>query len=334
LPITAGSIDSMEPLNPILLTTPSPNISGSLWHAVSATNTSGHENTDLTQLIQAVDTTYFNNPTPLTSILGGPNDDIVSLDSQQAGGPLSFVVFNGLAHSAAFGDPSVTNAPEAIKQTLCWLNIPAGASCNVASRQVTAETADTTERLVVGRLSIVNHPLTGQVGQRTFLTVHASGLTSLELEQQDDGGNTSSDEIKSVDPTATSHRIQMIPKVIGDAAVTVRASFSDGGHQISFFKMSNTLDSTSIDNIVGFGLPKLIMPRVGMTFRLDPVAKVSGIDDPIEVRSISRYQVISALNDPPIGVDGSGVITSLHAGRAVVRVLCEGHSDDVAVEVK
>jgi pimeloyl-ACP methyl ester carboxylesterase len=332
--ITGGAVESLTPNGKDLKGLASPNIPGAIWLPISATNTSGIERSSLQEFIGA--TNSIDRKEKLTRIIGGPNDDIVSLDSQLAGGPVNYVTFSELAHTDIFGvGAAVTNTSAVVTQAACWLNDPTSPSCNGAT--VRKASIDNTKEPTptTGQVQIDQIPTTGIVGQPLILHLRARNVQAFDIEQSGEE-NSVRDEIDAQSAKWDGSSLEILPRRIGKTKITILTTFKDGKFEIdNGGSIDIGVDPASIASLHAVRRGhEVLMTEVNTHYQLEPEIMLQGLPQPVSVRTSASYAVTSPPEGPAVTVDSSGRITSMHSGTATIEVAYEGHRDSVTVVVQ
>jgi pimeloyl-ACP methyl ester carboxylesterase len=338
-PVTSGGVASLVPGSSELMKAPNPNIADANWRAVTATNTSGIERTGLKLFIQAIYTSPNLAPS-LGSIVGAPNDDIVSLASQLAGSPVN-VTFVGLAHSNVFGlGASVVNSSAVTTQIACWLQDPASPACIPAKQVVVGAASELNPedmRSAPGRL-VVEPPKIGWIGQPLTLRIAAAGVKRFEVRQV--GQEDHTDEwIDASSQAASANALTITPRVLGQVRLFIRAEFADGSHDAmqATFKVSVDPKSVSDFMIDPNHFTTLVTEMAGghgNAFGVYPSLTMRGLDEPVLVGKFASFRLVLPDVDPAATVDGSGVVTVHHPGHSIIEASFAGKVDRVTVEVE
>ena len=338
-PVTSGGVASLVPGSSELMKAPNPNIADANWRAVTATTTSGIERADLKLLIQAIYTSPNLAPS-LGSIVGAPNDDIVSLASQLAGSPV-YVTFAGLAHSTVFGvGASVVNSPAVTTQIACWLKDPTSPACKPAPEVTVAAASELNPedmRPAPGRL-VVEPPKIGWIGQPMTLRIAAAGVKRFEVGQV--GQEDHTDEWIDASTKANGSSVLTItPRVLGLVRLFIRAEFADGSYDgmQATFNVSADPKSVSDFMIHPNHFTTLVAEMAGghgNALDLSPSLTVRGLDYPVLVGKFASFRLVLPDADPAATVDGNGRVTVHHPGHSIIEASFAGKVDRVTVEVE
>jgi pimeloyl-ACP methyl ester carboxylesterase len=339
--VASGGVASLIPGSSELMEAPNPNIADATWLAVTATDTlGGPERTGLKLFIQAIYTSPDLAPS-LNSIVGAPNDDIVSLASQHAGSR-EYVTFLGLAHNnvllGLLGD-SVLNSSAVTTQIACWLKDPNSPAC-VPAPEVTVAAASKLNpesmRPAPGRL-VVEPPTTGWIGQPLTLRIAAAGVKRFEVGQVGQEDHTA--EWINASGANGSSALTITPRVLGLVRLFIRAEFADG----SYDAMQTTFNVSADPKIVSDFMihpnhfTKLVTVMAGghgNAFGLYPSLTVRGLDYPVLVGKFASFRLVLPDADPAATVDGNGMVTVHHPGHSIIEASFAGKVDRVTVEVE
>lgn len=336
-PVTSGAVASLVPGSSELMKAPNPKIANAHWRAVTATNTSGIERTGLKLFIQAIYTSPNLAPS-LGSIVGAPNDDIVSLASQLAGSPV-YVTFVGLAHSTVFGvGASVVNSPAVTTQIACWLKDPASPACIPAEVAVAAASKLNSENMrpALGRL-VVEPPKTGWIGQPLTLRIAAAGVKRFEVRQVGQEDHTA--EWINASGANGSSALTFTPRVLGQVRLSIRAEFADGSYDAMEATFNVSVDPKTVSDFMIYPnhFTTLVTEMAGghgNAFGLYPSLTVRGLDYPVLVGKFASFRLVLPDADPAATVDDNGVVTVRHPGHSIIEALFAGKVDRVTVEVE
>jgi len=338
-PIAGGAVASLAPGNAVLQQAPTPHIPGALWSAVTATDSSGLVYDGVTLLIRAIYASESQAPS-IFEILGGPNDDIVSLTSQLYDSPSPYVTDPGLAHTAllnAATDPAVTNSPLAISQTACWLQGIALAACPKPNPAVQAsESVKASLRAAPGRLEIAA-PKQARLGQPLIFRSSAKGIQSLEIGQLILGRTRRAPtEVKPVMLADGGAEFSVTPRLLGQVRFDITANFGDGRFDIVHEYVNVSVDSGRITALrADSQFRELADLDVGSVYFLSPAVQVEGLSKPVEIGPLAVYRIVTeAGTAPPITIDARGALRAVSPGSATIIVTFEGHTDRLSVSVK
>ncbi len=341
-PVNGGAVQSLEPDSTSLAGAPPPNISGAAWRAVSATDTIGVVYFAVTNLIRSIYPTAVMAPS-IYEILGGPNDDIVSLARQLSGNPPACVTDPGLAHASIFlgykgvglSTAAVTNSPLAAGQTACWLKDPM-TSPTCSAKGATIVASDDLGGLwpAPGRL-VLNVPSAAILGKPITVHVNDNDVRSFEIQQIGQDGVSAHDAVKATASSGGGADLTVIPRVLGRVQFHITANFGNATFDMAHPVVDVSVDPSQITEIrADSRFRQLVAPDSDSTFFLTPEITVKGLAQPVELGSSASYRVKSPSTDPAVTVDSAGKIKSVHPGAATIEVSFEGHAVELPVLVK
>jgi pimeloyl-ACP methyl ester carboxylesterase len=333
--ITAGAVASLIPGSVPLSQAPSPDISNTNWFAVTATNGSGIERKVLQGIIDA--SNPGSDKLKLTQIIGGTNDDIVALTSQLKFSPLAYVTLPSLAHSEIFGlhKGAVTYSPTAIQDIACWINDPSSSSCSQPIPMLAASEQDGDVDLITGRVAVRKPPIAALVGQPLSLSVRTRGALSFDIEQAGKDERPS-DHIDVPNRLWNGTALTMVPTVLGQITVRLTTTFPNGQIEIdNIGKLNVSVDPQSVLSICAEPqFHRLVFDRSNSHYQLNPEMQVRNVPRPVVITSVASYSVVSPATDPAVTVDSTGEVTSVHPGKATIKVSYANHADQVDVIVR
>jgi pimeloyl-ACP methyl ester carboxylesterase len=345
--VTSGGVASLVPGSSELMKAPNPNIADANWRAVTATNKSGIERAGLKSFIPAIYTSPNLAPS-LGSIVGAPNDDIVSLASQLTGSPM-YVTFAGLAHSTVFGvGASVVNSSAVTTQIACWLIDSTSPACKPAKQVADATVSELNPedmRPAPGRL-VVAPPTVGWIGQPLTLQIAAAGVKRFEVGQV--GQEDQTDEwINASSQAASANALTITPRVLGLVRLFIRAEFADGSYDGMQATFNVSVDPKTVSDFMIHPnhfttlVTEMAVPAgiTGNPFGLYPSLTVRGLtaygrDYPVLVGKFASFRLVLPDADPAATVDGNGKVTVHHPGHSIIEASFAGKVDRVTVEVR
>jgi triacylglycerol esterase/lipase EstA (alpha/beta hydrolase family) len=336
-PVSGGAVQSLEPDSASLNGAPAPNIKDATWRAVTATTTSGVVYNAVTLLIRSIYSSEGMAPS-IYEILGGPNDDIVSLASQLSGNPPAYVTDPGLAHTGLLGyglDTGVNNSPVAAGQTACWLKDPmTSPTCSAKGATIVASDDSGGLWPAPGRLAL-EMPSAAILGKPLTLRIKDNDVRSFEIQQIGQDGVSAHDTVKATASSGGGADLTVIPRVLGKVQFHITANFGNATFDMAHPVVDVSVDPSQITEIrADSRFRQLLAPDSDSTFFLTPEITVKGLAQPVELGSSASYRVKSPSTDPAVTVDSAGRIKSVHPGAATIEVSFEGHAVELPVLVR
>lgn len=356
-PSQDGAVQSLIPGSPNLtgIQPVNPRIPNSRWQAVQSRvtdsggcNALGNDAHALVYLLNCFLAGTSSTDT-IQSVLGAPNDGIVTTASQVAAGGADHVAVletENLAHTDPVvpwlvGHPTgyVTKSGTVNKFVACWL-LDSGDNCEGVSVVINESLAATpaaraatpflTRRLVIDRPAAVTLAAPVELTGRGVTT----GLVRLVVQQRDELGHVVKPKIATLLPaTGGLMRAQLQPDLMGNVTWTVWAVFDDGGIAIQNFTVA--VGAPAPDAFRGDpNFREIVLGRVGAFFRLRPTARYPTMRQPVRLDGRVRFRLLPGGGAPAVALAEDGAITALRAGTARVEVRFGASVDVVNVIVK
>lgn len=356
-PSKDGAVLSLIPGSPNLtgIQSVNPRIQNSRWQAVQSQVTDGGGcnalGGDAHALVYLLNCFLAGTSSADTiqSVLGAPNDGIVTTASQIAAGAADHVAVlqaENLAHTDPVvpwlvGHPTgyVTKSDTVNEFVACWL-LDSGDNCEgvsviineslAAAPVARAATPFLTRRLVIDRPAVATLAAPVELTGRGV----TAGLVRLVVQQRDELGHVVKPKIATLLRAGGGlMRAQLQPELMGNVTWTVWAVFDDGG--IAIQKFTVAVGAPAPDALRGDpNFREIVLGHVGALFRLRPAAFYPNMRQPIRLDGRVRFRLLPDGGKPAVALSGDGTITALRAGTARVEVRFGASAASIKVIVK
>jgi hypothetical protein len=341
LNVTTGAVYSLEPGSPSL-TNPDlsgPNIANADWLASSSLKPS---NSALATAVNTLIAALYKNPNGngvpnIDSILGSPNDAIVTLDSQTRGAASGHVTtFNNLSHTAlvsslltlltfgTFNDNNVLQDTGVEKTASCWLASAGGGSCFAPGGEEEATPPASSLRDVHAidaiRIAAPQHAVLGQPFEIAVRSLVPGKMPQLSVFQQSEDSSTRPTSVKPARIAGDTAYVQIVPVLPGLTTFGIRARLGDG-IAMQKVELNVALPAAPPLEFRAHAEPHLVMilndatrlatPRPLATYAA-PVGEVALNADFV------HYRVLPGDGAPVVRVTQDGRLKALKPGRAQV----------------
>ena len=337
-----GAVKSLFPTNPALARTPGLNTINALrWTNVTAVLRSSDDSTllyVLTELLRAISHDAKHAPTP-TTILGGPNDAVVSRPSQSSGSNrLNTALFFGLAHSDFFGpaNEAVVNSQRVFAYAACRLKRPA-VNC-VPRANPSAEELSATRGSGAGpefgtfRVLALEAPAAAQIASpmEVGAPIGAARIERVIVTQRNNSGDRAGGQQVRFDASGGTLRFSVTPRLLGRVTFTVAVYRSD--HNIAVDKLVRNVTAPPGQPIALLGdnpYHNVHVP-VGSERLLTASGEFAGLDESVPLTGKVSYLVLAGAQN--IRLEGNR-LTGVQVGTARIEARMGSAADVMTVTV-
>jgi hypothetical protein len=332
-----GAVNSLDPNGAAITALASPAIPNATWSALAATagvdDTLGYL---LNQLIAGayIDPSSGNVPT-LDSLLGTPNDEIVSLVSQlDAGiGAAASVTVSNLQHTSVLpghisrvlqlSDSSVVNDPSNTVNGVvrCWLEQGGAANCQPAPAALPAAAPARPSPAQSPDAMAPTLPATMELGRAYRISLHLAGpraIADLSTTQIGAYARAEQDHV-TIDRAAGIATIT--PTLPGPVSVEFNATDAAGDVMAARARSNVVLPAGPPAQFRAHDLPLLVIDLAtpDPVARLHPSARYAGLPKPVPLDA--RYVTLQAAPEDgreALAISPTGLIRALRQGRGTL----------------
>jgi hypothetical protein len=336
--VEIGAVSSLDPNGSAIRTLASPAIPNATWSALAA-NASGDDTLGylLNRLIAGayIDPSNPNVPT-LNSLLGTPNDEIVSLISQlDAGvGAAASVTVPNLQHTSVLphhisdefhtSDESVVDDPSNTVNGVvrCWLEQGGAANCQPAAPEVPAVAPPPPAVAALSADTIApTLPATMELGRAYRISLHLAGPRAIADLSATQIGAYARAEQGHVTIDRASGIATITPILPGPISVDFHATDAAGDVMAARARSNVVLPAAPPAQFSAHDLPLLVIDLAtpDPVARLHPSARYTGIAKPVPLDA--RYvtlQVAPEDGREALAISPTGLIRALRQGRGTL----------------
>ncbi|MFL5259852.1 MAG: hypothetical protein ACJ8AS_08865, partial [Hyphomicrobiales bacterium] len=281
-------------------------------------------------------------PTP-TTILGGPNDVIVSRESQvEDSTGRNRIPFLGLDHTVLeiLGERvnnSVINSGLVNERVACWLKKEGDSSCVpsepiVASAAMAARTSAQLPQAVSGLLHV---PQRAEIGVPLHVAATASGVREITVGQRNGArSRTGPDNVRNLRIAGSTVEFDIMPALLGTVRFEVALISGDGSVKTERFTREVGLRDDLLRELhADESREAFLSMRIGGPLTLDPSGVFANIEDAVPLKGHVEYTLVSAGTPPAVRLE-DGRIVPLRPGAARIEARLGSHTDVLKVTVE
>lgn len=281
-------------------------------------------------------------PTP-TTILGGPNDVIVSRESQAEDSTgRNRIPFLGLDHTVLkiLGAPvnnSVINSGLVNERVACWLKKEGDSSC-VPSDPIVASPASVARastRPAQAASGLLHVPRRAEIGVPLHVAATASAVREITVAQRNGArSRTGPDTVRNLRVRGSTVQFDIMPSLLGTVRFDVALTFADGSVKTERFTREVGLRDDLLRELhADESREAFLSMRIGGPLTLDPSGVFANIEDVVSLKGQVEYTLVSAGTPPTVSIE-DGRIVPLRPGAARVEARLGSHTDVLKVTVE
>lgn len=342
-----------------------PKISGAKWQAVRA-QVSGIS--AFNQLVFALNELIIGAGLPdsvntifTKNIEVQPNDGVVSIESQSAGGkpPDHTVTFENLAHSGVsedfahfflgygFPNENVTNSDAVNALIACWLTNNGDDICGgklpsvVARKSLSAVPASASAsrrlHLDASRRLIVERPKKVTFGSPFRLAVRGwPGVERVVIQQRDERGRKGKAQSPTVSRRGSSSvQVDVQPEFPGKVTFVISAIYTDGAVSQQEMTIPVAIPNDVPARLSGdMNFSEILLGHIGASYQLHPQIVYPNAAHPIALDGHVQYRLLPGSGEPAVKLSADGNIEAIRPGIAAVEVRFGSSVDVIDVIVR